>query len=424
MPRAAAAALNIFVARFPPTFWVANTLLLPERLAYYGSKSVLAIFVAQHVGLGTVKGMFLVGSVFNTLIYVLPLGAGPLIDRIGFKRGLLVGFIILSIGYGLIFQGGAPAGQWLVESVGKTTWILLALIVAAIGGALVKPAIAAMVARATDETSRALGFSIYYTLANIGCALGPLAALFVQEHMGIAFVFLAFSILSLLPALIVAISDAEPEESVRPGARTLKQILAQMAPALFDPRFMLLLLILSGFWFTFWQLYYALPFYAEAYLDFSSYQALHSVEAWIIMLLTVPVAFLVRRLRLMSAMILGVAIAAMGWFVLALWPTITGLFVGVVVFAIGEAIHAPRFYDYVASITPAGQTATYMGLTSLPVAIGTFAAGATSGELVEYFVSNQNPAAPQMWYVVGACGLLTALLLLAYDAFVSARPAR
>ena len=34
------------------TFWVANTLELFERFAYYGSKAVLAVYIAEQVGLG------------------------------------------------------------------------------------------------------------------------------------------------------------------------------------------------------------------------------------------------------------------------------------------------------------------------------------------------------------------------------------
>ena len=37
---------------FTGSFWVANTLELFERFAYYASKAVLAVYVAEAVGLG------------------------------------------------------------------------------------------------------------------------------------------------------------------------------------------------------------------------------------------------------------------------------------------------------------------------------------------------------------------------------------
>ena len=87
---------------FSRTFWVANVLELFERFAYYGSKAVLVVFIAEQVGLGATTAGFLAGSVFNTLLYFLPVLAGTVVDRFGFKRSLMACFGIFSIGYFLI----------------------------------------------------------------------------------------------------------------------------------------------------------------------------------------------------------------------------------------------------------------------------------------------------------------------------------
>src|ERR1044071_341854 len=87
---------------FHRTFWIANTLELFERFAFYGSKAVLAVYIAEHLGLGLQQGTFLTGSVFNTLIYLLPLLAGTVVDRYGTKRSLLVCFAVFAVGYLLI----------------------------------------------------------------------------------------------------------------------------------------------------------------------------------------------------------------------------------------------------------------------------------------------------------------------------------
>jgi proton-dependent oligopeptide transporter, POT family len=92
------------------------------------------------------------------------------------------------------------------------------------------------------------------------------------------------------------------------------------------------------------------------------------------------------------------------------------------VFAVGESIQAPRFYEYVARLAPPDQVGTYMGFAFLPIAIGTFVSGASSGYLVQHFVEGGNPAAPRMWFVVGAYGVVSTLLLFAYDRFIASRP--
>ena len=99
---------------FSRTFWVANVLELFERFAYYGSKAVLAVFIAEQVGLGSETATFLAGSVFNTLLYFLPVLAGTVVDRYGFKRSLMACFAIFSVGYFMIGLGGLPLGQPLV----------------------------------------------------------------------------------------------------------------------------------------------------------------------------------------------------------------------------------------------------------------------------------------------------------------------
>ncbi len=195
---------------FSRTFWVANVLELFERFAYYGSKAVLAVFIAEQVGLGAESAAFLAGSVFNTLLYFLPVLAGTVVDRFGFKRSLMACFGIFSIGYFLIGLGGLPMGQPLVQAVGPKAWMLMALVVTAIGGSLIKPSIVGTVARTTTDETKALGYSIYYTLVNIGGAVGPFIALAVRENVGISYVLVVSSLTSLVLFACTTVFYQEP----------------------------------------------------------------------------------------------------------------------------------------------------------------------------------------------------------------------
>ena len=156
---------------------MANVIELFERFAYYGSKAILAVYIADQVGLGPEAAGFLAGSVFNTLLYFLPVLAGTVVDRYGFKRSLLACFSIFTVGYFMIGLAGLPLGQPIVAVVGAKAWMLLALVVTAIGGSLIKPSIVGTVARTTTKETASLGYSIYYTLVNIGGAVGPMLAL-------------------------------------------------------------------------------------------------------------------------------------------------------------------------------------------------------------------------------------------------------
>jgi dipeptide/tripeptide permease len=404
------------------TFWVANTLELFERFAYYGSKAILAVYIAEQVGLGSQTATLLAGSVFNTLLYLLPPLAGTIVDRFGFRRSLMACFAIFSLGYLLIGLAGLPVSQPLVQAVGTEAWLLGALIIAAVGGSLIKPSIVGTVARTTTQETKALGFSIYYTLVNFGGAIGPIIALTVRENVGISYVLVLSSLTTLVLFVATAIFYREPPVPAdAPPPRSMRQVLGDMVMVFGNLRFMLFLLIFSGFWVMFWHIFYALPFYVKDYLQFSRFEIIETVDAWVIILVTIPATVVARRLQPLSAMVLGLGLATLCWFVMGMMPTIAWTVAAIAVFAIGESVQAPRFYEYVSRLAPPEQVGTYMGFAFLPIAIGTFLSGLSSGYLVEHFVEGGNPDAPKMWFVVGSYGVVSTLLLLAYDRLIAPR---
>jgi len=413
--------LHLVRTGFTREFWVANVLELFERFAYYGSKAVLAVYVAEQVGLGPQAAGWLVGSLFNTLLYFLPPLAGTIVDRYGFKRSLALCFAIFSVGYFLIGLAGIPAGQPLVSWLGTRNYMILALLVTAIGGSLIKPSVVGTVARTTTDESKSLGYSIYYMLVNVGGAIGPLLAVPVRENAGIAYVLMVSSAttFALLVGTLLFFREP-PRPADLPPPKSMGRVLADMGRVFGNARFMAFLVIFSGFWIMFWQIFYSLPFYVRDVLKYSRFEVIETVDAWTIILVTVPATALASRLRPIRAMTLGFALATLSWFIMGSVPTLGVTVAAIMVFAIGEAIQAPRYYEYVADLAPREQVGTYMGFAFLPVAIGTFVAGAIAGPLVTTYV--QGSSTPQhMWYVVGTIGIVSTVLMLAYDRFVAPR---
>ncbi len=453
--------LNTLRQGFSRTFWVANVLELFERFAYYGSKAVLAVYVAETVGLGPEAAGWLVGSFFNTLLYFLPILAGTVVDRYGFRKSLSVCFAIFCLGYFLIGLGGLPAGQPIVQALGARTYMLLALLVTAVGGSLIKPSIVGTVARSTTGETRSLGYSIYYTLVNVGGAVGPFLAVPVRQNLGIAYVLVMSSATSFLLLLATLIFYREPPRPAEtPPPTSLAKVLSDMLTVFLNLRFMAFLVIFSGFWVMFWQVFYSLPFYVRDVLKFERFEIIETVDAWTIILITVAATALAKKLKPIAAMTLGFALASASWFcmiatppawaqVLAapvlfvmnlvlrflallglpvapveLTPTIAPAAFGLMVFALGEGIQAPRYYEYVANLAPKNQVGTYMGFAFLPIAIGTFFAGALGGKLVAHYVQGPGSANPhQMWVVVGIVGIASTLLMVLYDRVLAPRPA-
>ena len=91
------------IRNFPRVFWISNFMELFERWAWYGMFIVLALYLTGSTDTGalgfsqTQKGM-LMGTVVM-ILYFLPVITGAIADKIGYRKVLIVAYIILSTGY-------------------------------------------------------------------------------------------------------------------------------------------------------------------------------------------------------------------------------------------------------------------------------------------------------------------------------------
>jgi dipeptide/tripeptide permease len=402
---------------FARSFWVANTLELFERLAFYGAKAVLAIFLVEKVGLGP-TGNTLIG-LYTFAVFFLPILAGTIVDRYGFKKSLLACFFIFSLGYFAVGLAGMPGAAALVDGVGRLPYTIGALLLTAIGGSLIKPCIVGTVARTTTAETKSLGFSIYYTLVNLGGAIGPILALPVRENLGIEYVLVVSSVVSF--ANLVATffffeepRSAAPATGAAAAPRTFGRVFADMMLVFGNVRFISFLVIFSGYWVMFWQIFFSLPFYVRDVLHFPKFEIIETVDAATLILVTVPVAALSRALRPINAMALGFAISSASWLLIAGFVSTPITVLAIACYAVGEAMQAPRFYEYVADLAPKHQVGTFMGFAFLPVAIGSLLAGPLSGWLVAHYIKGS--ASPGgMWVVCAVIGFVSTALMLLYD---------
>ncbi len=399
---------------FQPAFWVANFTELFERLAYYGLQAVLAIYLHERLGLSQAETGSIQG-IFGFVVWFLPILGGALADRFGFRRTLAAAYAILAAGYFLFASIG---GAWLqpLRAALPLYWVVLViLMVPALGPGLVKPVVAGTTARASAENVRSLGFSIYYTVVNIGGMLGPLLASTVRTSMGAEAVFVMSGLFSLAMFLVTIFTFREPPRLPGTQVTSLGATLRNMVVVLRNVRFVTFLLIFSGFYVVFWQVYIALPLYVRGYVDPNSpIDALLAIEGLGVIATTVLVAWITRKVSPLPAMAAGVAITGLAWLLLTVSSSVPFIAATLVVVALGEALQASRYYEYCSRLAPPGQEGVFMGYAFLPVAIGFLIGGAIGGRLVNYFGEVRHVPA-QLWYVITGIGLLTSALLFAYD---------
>jgi proton-dependent oligopeptide transporter, POT family len=405
---------------FERPFWIANISEIFERLSYYAVFAALARYLHEVLQFPTQQATSLSG-IFGGAVWVIAIFGGALADRIGFRRALSLAYFILSCSYFLVGSIAAPWMAPLRTAVPLGLLVGVILFLPALGVALVKPSVVGTIARASKENVRSIGYSIYYTLVNIGSFLGPFLAGWVHEHMRVESVFRLAALSVFLMFIGVLIFFREPRREEGKQTTSLGQVLGNFVTVLGNWRFVLFLVIFSGYWIVFWQQYLILPIYIHDYVDATANtERILIADPLIVITLTVAVNALTRRIPSFRAIILGTLITAVGWLVIGAYPRVWAAVAALMIVALGEIIQSPRYYEYISRLAPSGQQGTYMGFAFLPIGIGSLIGGRFGGWLVHHFGEVQHE--PQrIWWTVTALGVATAALLWIYDKTVKAQ---
>jgi POT family proton-dependent oligopeptide transporter len=401
---------------FEPAFWVANFTEIFERVAYYGTTAVLAIYLKEQLHFSSELTGWLVGT-FGLVVWFLPILGGTLADRFGFRRALMFAYLVMTVGYYLLGSLAAPWMESLRQSLGDKWLVLAILMIPALGPGVVKPCVAGTTARASNENVRSLGYSIYYTLVNIGGALGPIVAWLVRKQLGwgIESVFRVSALWVFLMFWTTLFFYREPGRSGEVKVASVWTALSNMIVVLANLRFVLFLAISAGFYIVFWQQYISAPLFIRGYVNAKAdVDLLLSVDPIVVICFQMLAAYLTRKMPAVRAMALGFLITGLSWILLAIHPSVPMLVATLVGVAIGEITQASRYYEYVSRLAPPGQQGLYMGYAFLPIAVGYFVAGPLGGYLIHHFGEVLHE--PQkMWWVIAAIGVVTAALTWLYD---------
>jgi len=402
---------------FERPFWVANITEIFERLAYYGAFASLALYLQEKLNFSTQQTGTLTG-IFGGMVWFLAIFGGAAADRLGFRRALSLAYLILAAAYFLI---GSIGASWLApvrNAVPLGLFVGCILMLPALGVALVKPSVVGTTARASRENVRSIGYSIYYTMVNIGGTAGPFVASWAHRHLGVEKVFRVSALSVFAMFFVVLLFFKEPKPQAGEPAPSMAATLKNFFTVLSNARFMLFLLIFTGYWVVYWQQFISLPGYIHNYISPGADVELILITAPLaVICLTLIINFLIRKVPAFQAVILGTLITSLAWFIISFWPTVPGAVASILVLALGEMIQAPRYYEYISRLAPAGQQGTYMGFAFLPIGIGSLIGGWFGGRVMHQFgeVLHQPQRA---WWVISGVGILTALLLWTYDRII------
>ena len=402
---------------FERPFWVANVSELFERLSYYAAFASLPRYLHESLNFGVERASSLAG-LFGGLVWFLAAFGGAIADRMGFRRALSLAYLILTVSYFLLGSIGSP---WLApvrSAMPLVVLVTLILMLPALGIALVKPSVVGTTARASKENVRSIGYSIYYTLVNIGGALGPLLAGWVHQHLSVEKVFdmAALGVFAMFFAVLIFFK--EPRRSGEAQTENLGQVARNFLTVASNWRFMLFLIIFSGYYIAFWQEFIILPLYIHGYVNANSNtEALLSWDPLTVIALQLVVSLLTRKMKPFRGITLGTLISGLAWVLLIVHPSVAMAVATLIVVAIGEITQQPRYYEYISRLAPSGQQGTYMGFAFLPIGIGSLVGGWFGGFLIHRYGEVLHQPA-MIWWAVSGVGVATAVLLWIYDRLI------
>ena len=402
---------------FERPFWVANISEIFERLSYYGAFASLALYLQGKLNFSTEQTGTLTG-IFGGMVWFLAIFGGAVADKLGFRRALSLAYLILAVAYFLIGSIGAPWLALIRNAMPMSFFVGCVLILPALGISLVKPCVVGTTASASKENVRSIGYSIYYTMVNIGGAAGPYVASWAHRHLGVENVFRVAALSVFAMFFGVLFFFREPHRADGAPAPSLLATLRNFLTVLSNPKFMLFLLIFTGYWIVFWQQYISLPGYIQGYIDaHADVELILITDGLAVICFTLLVNYLLRGIPAFHAVILGTLVSSVSWLIIAYRPTIPGAVFSILVLALGEIIQQPRYYEYISRLAPPGQQGTYMGFAFLPIGIGSLIGGWFGGRVMHQFaeVAHQPQRA---WWVISGVGLVTTLLLWIYDRVV------
>jgi MFS family permease len=358
--------------------------------------------------------------VFGGLIYFLPIFAGTLADKIGFRRAFSIAFAVLAIGYFLIGSVGMGAFAGLYGGL-PLFWVLIPMVVfTAMGGAFIKPSVLGTVAVTSSPGTKSLGYAVYYWLVNIGALLGPVIANLVRKNIGIEFVYVVSALSCALMFIVNLLFYKEVKDATHDVVETLGKKMKNLVVVLLNFRFMVFLFIFSLYWMMFWGgLYIVMPYFITDFISpDADFELILASGAAAIIVLQLVVNRITRHLSPKTAIASGFAVSSLCWLIVSFHPTVWVIVTAIIVWSVGEMTQAPRYYEYISGLAPKGQQALFQGYAFLPIAIAWGVGGTFGGWL--YTTYAKSAADPRMvWYVLFGIGLIATALMVAYNRFLA-----
>lgn len=420
--------------KFSKIYWTANTVELFERAAYYAVFIAITLYLTNVVGFNDVWAAWISG-VFSAGLYLLPPFTGAFADRIGFRKAIILAFALLTIGY---FSLGAFPYKAIV---------LPSLLVVMIGGSLIKPVITGTIAKTTSTETRAKGYSIFYSIVNIGAFLGKTFAFPLRIYLGLQSINFYSALMTFIALIVVYFIYKNFDElEVK---RTFKEVLQGFKRVFTNARLITLIFIVSGFWIIQSQLYATMPKYVTRTVGVTaSPEWIANVNPFVVMISVVWITSITKKIKAVTSMNIGMFIMPLSALLMAssYWlQNITGdsvnffgvfsahpitvmMIIGIIFQGLAECFISPRYLEYFSLQAPKGQEGLYIGFGYLYSFFANILGFGISGYLLTAYCPDPKTLSPEalvhaydnayyIWFYFAGIALTAGIALMIYRYF-------
>ncbi|MGQ3902425.1 dipeptide/tripeptide permease DtpA [Mixta calida] len=168
-----AVSLNAF--KQPKAFYLIFTIELWERFGYYGLQAIMAVYLVKQLGMSEADSITLFSS-FSALVYGLTAIGGWLGDKVlGTKRVIILGALVLCVGYGLIAWSGHDVSM-----------IYIGMATVAMGSGLFKANPSSLLSTCYEKDDPRLdgAFTMFYMSINVGSLISMMLTPWLAARYG------------------------------------------------------------------------------------------------------------------------------------------------------------------------------------------------------------------------------------------------
>ena len=439
------------MTKFSKAFWVANSVELLERLAYYAVFIVITLYLSNVWGFSDIEAGIISGT-FSSFLYLLPTFAGAYADKIGFRSAIMLAFTLLTLGYGglgllptlLQSAGLVQFGETTVFTGLQTSalrWsIVPVLVLIVFGGSFIKAVISGTVARETTSENRARGYALFYMMVNIGAFTGKTVVDPLRKSLGdTGLVYLNFFAAAMTFLALITVFFMYKSVKTEGQGKSFVEIGRGMLSVLKNTRLLILIIIISGFWMIQSQLYATMPKYVIRMIGEDASPGWYAnVNPLIVFVMVNFITSFMKKRTALTSMTIGMLIIPLSALamsfgtqigkdaILGLHPVASMMIIGIAMQALAECFISPRYLEYFSMQSPKGEEGLYLGFSHLHSFFSYMFAFGLSGFLLnKYCPDPRGFATPEayalatqhahyIWYVFVGIGLISAAALLLY----------